>query len=68
MALRTWSLVIPSPISDPHPPNIKYSQYIIIYHVMGVFDTRGVNIRRRGLVGLRVGIQALGSIRGLLPS
>ena len=46
---------LPHILNPPTPPHIEYAQYIIIYHVMGVFDIRvcvgsgGFNITGRGL-------------------
>ena len=33
---------LPPIINPPTPPNNKYSQYIIVYHMWGVFIIRGV--------------------------
>ena len=33
---------LPLIINPPHTPNNKYSQYIIVYHIWGVFIFRGV--------------------------
>ena len=32
---------LPLSLTSPHPPNIKYSQYILINHMLGVFNIRG---------------------------
>ena len=53
---------LPSNIKPHHLPNITYSQYILIYHILGVFNVRGgwggFSITGRGLrrsAGLNVG-------------
>ena len=51
--MRIHIYIIPSPNNKPpQPPNSQYSQYIIVYHIWGVFIIRGVGrfiIRGRGL-------------------
>ena len=36
---------VPLIFSPPHTPEIKYSQYIILYHIMGVCGRGGLPLR-----------------------
>ena len=41
----SYARLIPSPnIKPPNPPNIKYSQYMVHYNMLGVFKIRWVKV------------------------
>ena len=44
------SVILSPPILNLPPPNIRYAQYTILYHKMGVSNIRGVNIGGTGCI------------------